>query len=149
MLKVLGAFVLAAIAVAMKGVLNLSLGDILLILAVPFVFLYKLLGNRPEVLAYVGFFAGFLGALAFIAGYVVVPIQYYYSLWGWFGVAAGIIATILLPFQLLFFFGVAFFKGGAAIYLGKFISGVLFAVSGLLLFTSVHSTSPWERFRRK
>lgn len=148
MLKVLGAFVLATIAIVMKGILNLSLGDMLLILAVPFVFLYKLLGNRPAVLSYVGIFAGFLGALAGIGGYIVVPIQYYYSLWGWSGVAAGIIATILLPFQLLLFFGVAFFKGGAAIYMGKFISGVLFAVSGLLLYKSIFSASLWERFRR-
>lgn len=152
MLKVLGAFVAVILAILMKGLMNLSLGDMSLILAVPLMFLYKVLGNRPAFLIYVGFFCGFLGGWAFLWGYIVAPIQYYYSLWGWSGVVAGIIATILLPFQLLLFFAVAFFKGGAAEYIGKFLSGVFFAIAGLLrllLWSSVFSVSPWARFRRK
>lgn len=149
MLKVFGGFVAAVLAILMKGLWNLSLGEMLLIMAIPLMFLYKLFGNRPTFLLYVGFFSGFLGGWAFIWGYIVVPIQYYYSLWGWSGVAVGVIATILLPFQLLLFFAVAFIKGGAAEYIGRFISGVLFAVTGTLLWLSALSTSPWERLRRK
>lgn len=149
MLKVFGAFVAAVLAILMKGLINLSLGEMLLILAIPFMFLYKVFGNKPAFLLFVGFFSGVLGAWDFIWGYIVIPIQYYYSLWGWSGVAAGVIATILLPFQLLLFFAVAFFKGGAAEYVGRFIAGVLFGITGLLLWISTLSASPWERFRRK
>ena len=149
MLKVIGALVAVVLAILMKGLLNLTLGDMLLIVAVPLMFFYKLFGNRPGFLIYVGFASGFLGGWAFIWGYIVVPIQYYYSVWGWPGVVGGVIATILLPFQLLLFFAVAFFEGGAAEYIGKFISGVLFAIGGMLLWLSVLSASPWERFRRR
>ena len=149
MLKVLGAFVAVVAAILMKGLLNLAFTEILLTLAVPLIFLYKCLGNRPAFLVYVGFAAGFFGGLAFVFGYIVVPIQYYYAVWGWPGVVGGVIATILLPFQLVLFFAVAFFKGGAAVYIGKFISGVLFAIAGGLLFASCFSASPWARFQRK
>ncbi len=149
MLKVLGAFVAVVLAIFMEGLRNLSLGDMLLILAVPIMFVYKLLGNRPAFLIYVGIFCSFLGGWAFLWGYIVVPTQYYYSVWGWPGIVGGVVAAILLPLQLLMFFAVAYFKGGAAEYIGKFLSGVFFSIAGLMLWFSSFSASPWERFRRR
>ena len=147
MLKVFASLVVMVAAILLVGIWQVTLGGVALIVTWPLVFLYKLLGNRPGFLIYVGFLAGFLGGLAFIWGYIFVPIQYYYSLWGWGGVFVGVLATILLPFQLFLFFGVALFKGGAAIYIGNFLSDVLFGISGLLLYMSIFSASPWERFR--
>lgn len=76
----------------------------------------------------------FGGAGAAFWGYVIVPIQYYYSVWGWGGVVVGVIAAILLPLELVLFFVVAFFKGGAAEYMGKFLAGICFGFVGLFLF---------------
>lgn len=147
MIKVVLASVLILGAIALKGIVNLALGDMLLSMAAPVLLFYKLLGNRPHFLMYVGFAAGLLGGAAFLWGYIAIPLQYYYSVWGWWGVLAGVVATLLFPVQILLFLGVAFVKGGAWLYVGKFITELLFAVAGALLFASSTSASPWARFR--
>jgi len=149
MVKVLVALVIAAVGVLLKGLLNLSLADVLVVLAIPFVFLFKLFGNRPGFLVYAAMLGGFAGGVSVFWGYVIVPIQYYYSLWGWSGVAAGVIAAVLLPLEFFLFLGVAFFKGGAAEYMGKFFGGICFGLSGLFLFNSALSRSPWSWLARR
>ncbi len=149
MVKVLVALVIAAVGVLMKGLLNLSLADVLVVLAIPFVFLFKLFGNRPGFLVYAAMLGAFAGGVSVFWGYVIVPIQYYYSLWGWGGVAAGVIAAVLLPLEFFLFLGVAFFKGGAAEHMGKFFGGICFGLSGLFLFNSALSQSPWSWLARR
>jgi hypothetical protein len=149
MIKVLFGLALVLVAIVLKGLVNITLGDVLLLLAAPILLVYKMLGNRPSFFVYVGFLAGLLGAAAFVCGYIVVPLQYYYSLWGWYGVVAGVVATLLLPVQLFLFLGVALIKGDAWLYVGKFITEVIFGFAGMLLFASCLSASPWERFRKR
>ncbi len=149
MIKVCIALALAVVGVLMKGLLHLSLVDAVLVLMIPFVFLYKLLGNRPHLLVYAGMLGAFAGAASFFYGYIIVPIQYYYSIWGWSGVVAGVIAALLLPLEFFLFLGVAFFKGGAAVYIGKFIGGICFGISGWLLFVGAVSQSPWSWLSRR
>ena len=144
MLQVLIALVLTVVGVLMKGLLNLSLAEVALLLAAPCVFLYKLFGNRPGFLVYAAMIGAFGGGIAAFWGYVIVPIQYYYSVWGWGGVIAGVIAAILLPLELVLFFAVAYFKGGAAIYIGKFLAGICFGFAGLFLFNGAFAKSPWS-----
>jgi hypothetical protein len=144
MLQVLMAFVLSVIGVLLKGLLNLTLAEVALFFAVPCVFFYKLFGNRPGFLVYVAMIGALGGAGAAFYGYVIVPIQYYYSVWGWIGVIAGVIAAILLPLELVLFFAVAYFKGGAAVYIGKFLAGICFGFAGIFLFNSAFAKSPWR-----
>ena len=144
MLQVLIALVLAVIGVLMEGLLNLSLAATALLLAAPCVFFYKLFGNRPSFLVYTAIIGAFGGGIAAFWGYVVVPIQYYHSVWGWGGVVAGVIAAILLPLEFVLFFAVAYFKGGAAVYIGKFLAGVCFGFASLFLFNGAFATSPWS-----
>jgi hypothetical protein len=144
MLQVLIALVAAVIGVLIKGLLNLSLAEVALLLAIPFVFLYKLFGNRPGFLVFAAMIGAFSGGAAAFWGYMIVPIQYYYSLWGWRGVVAGVIAAVLLPLELVLFFVVAFFKGGAAEYIGKFLAGICFGFAGLFLFSGAVAKSPWS-----
>ena len=149
MVKPLVALVIAAVGVLLMGLVNLTLVEVLVIVAVPFVFLFKLFGNRPAFLRYAGVLGAFAGAVSAFWGYVIVPIQYYYVLWGWGGVAAGVIATILLPLEFFLFLGVAFFKGGAAEYVGKFFGGICVGLSGQLLLNSAISQSPWSWLARR
>jgi hypothetical protein len=149
MLYVLAAFVAAVAGVLLKGLLHLSLGEILISLAVPVMLLYKLFGNRPSFFVYAGMIAGFLGGFAALWAYVVVPIQYYYQIWGWLGIVGGIVAVLLLPAQLILFLVVAFLKGGAAVYLANFFAGICFGLAGLLLFSSAFSMPIWSYFLRK
>lgn len=144
MLQVLIALVLTVIGVLMKGFLNLSLAEVALLLAVPCVFFYKLFGNRPGFLVYAAMIGALGGGVAAFYGYVIVPIQYYYSVWGWGGVIAGVIAAILLPLELVLFFAVAYFKGGAAVYVGKFLAGICFGFAGIFLFSGAFAKSPWR-----
>jgi len=133
----------------LKGLMHLSLGEITIILAVPVMFLFKLFGNRPSFFTYGGLLAGILGGVAAFWAYVVVPIQYYYELWGWLGIAGGIVAVLLLPVQLIMFLVVAYIKGGAAVYLGNFFGGIAFAIAGMLLFNSAFSMPFWRYFWKK
>lgn len=149
MIKVFVALVIAMIGVLLKGLLNLSLAEILVVAMIPFVFLYKLFGNRPGFLIYAAMLGSFAGGVSAFWGYVIVPIQYYYSVWGWGGVVAGVIAALLLPLEFFLFLGVAFFKGGAAEYVGKFFGGLCFGFAGLFLFLSAVSQSPWSWLSRR
>lgn len=99
MLQILIALVLTVIGVLMKGLLNLSFAEVALLLAVLCVFFYKLFGNRPGFLVYAAMIGALGSGVAFFYGYVIVPIQYYYWVWGWSGVIAGVIAAILLPLE--------------------------------------------------
>jgi len=144
MLQVLIALVLTVIGVLMKGLLNISLAEVALLLSVPCVFFYKLFGNRPGFLVYAAMIGALSGGVAAFYGYVIVPIQYYYSVYGWGGVIAGIIAAILLPLELVLFFAVAYFKGGAAVYIGKFLAGICFGVAGIFLLNGAFTRSPWR-----
>lgn len=149
MVKVLIAIVIATIGLLMKGLLNFSLADVLVILMIPFVFLYKLFGNRPSFLLYAAMLGAFAGGVSAFWGYIIIPIQYYYSLWGWGGVVAGVIAAFLLPLEFFLFLGVAFFKGGAAEYIGRFFGGICFGFAGTLLFWGAASRSPWNWLTRR
>lgn len=149
MIKVFVALTITVIGVLLKGLLNLSLAEILMIAMIPFVFLYKLLGNRPGFLIFAAALGAFAGGVSAFWGYVIVPIQYYYSVWGWGGVVAGVIAALLLPLEFFLFLGVAFFKGGAAAYIGKFFGGICFGLAGLFLFHSAASESPWSWLSRQ
>jgi len=149
MLQVLIALIVAFLGVLMKGLLNLSLAEVALLFMIPFVFLYKLFGNRPGFLVYAAVIGAFGGGGAAFWGYVIVPIQYYYSLWGWGGVIAGVIAAILLPLELVLFFVVAFLKGGAAEYIGKFLAGICFGFAGFLLLNGAFAKSPWSWLSRR
>lgn len=144
MLQVLIALVLTVIGVLMKGLLHLSFAEIVLLLAVPCVFFYKLFGNRPGFLVYAAMIGALCGGIAGFYGYVVVPIQYYYLVYGWGGVIAGLIAAILLPLELVLFFIVAYFKGGAAVYIGNFLAGICFCFAGIFLFNGAFAQSPWR-----
>lgn len=149
MLYVIVAFVAVVVGVFLKGLFHLSLGEITIILAVPLMFIYKLLGNRPSFLMYGGIVAGLLGGFTAFWAYVVIPIQYYYDLWGWLGIAGGIVAVLLLPAQLIMFLAVAYLKGGAAVYLGNFFGGIAFALAGMFLFNSAFSLPIWRYFWKK
>ena len=150
MVKVFVALVLAVIGVLMKGLMNLSLADMFVFLMIPLVFLYKLLGNRPGFFAHAATLGMFAGGMSAFFGYVVAPIQYYYSVWGWGGAIAGIVAALLLPLEFFLFLGVAFFKGGAANYMGQFFGGIFFGLTGFILYYGAVSESPWNSlFRRK
>jgi len=149
MLYILAAFVSVVAGVLLKGLIHLSLGEITIILVVPVMLLYKLLGNRPSFLIYGGLVAGLLGGFAAFWAYVVVPIQYYYELWGWLGIAGGTVAVLLLPAQLIMFLAVAYFKGGAAGYLGNFFGGIAFALAGMFLFNSAFSMPIWRYLWKK
>ena len=149
MLYVLAAFAAVVAGILLKGLLYLSLGDILISLAVPVMLLYKLFGNRPSFFIYVGMIAGILGGFAVLWAYIIVPIQYYYQVWGWLGIVGGIVATLLLPVQLILFLVVTYIKGGAAMYLGNFFAGLCFGLAGLSLFNSAFSMPIWSYFLRK
>jgi hypothetical protein len=149
MIKIFIAFIITIIGILLKGLWNLSLAEMLVFAMVPFVFLYKLFGNRPSFLIYAAIIGSFAGGVSAFCGYVIVPIQYYYSVWGWGGVITGIIATLLLPLEFFLFLGVAFFKGGAAAYIGKFFGGICFGLVGLFLFQSAISQSPWYWLSRR
>ena len=149
MVNLLVGLIIAIVGVLLKGLLNLSVADFLVILAIPFVFLFKLFGNRPGFLVYASMVGAFAGGISAFSGYIVVPIQYYYSLWGWGGVVTGVIAAILLPLEFFLFFGVALVKGGAAEYMGKFFGGICFGLAGLFLFNSAFSQSPWSWFSKR
>lgn len=144
MIKVLVAFVVAIAGILLVGLLNLSIANVVVVFAVPFVFLFKLLGNRPLFFVYAAFIAAFAGGVSVFFGYIVAPIEYYFSIWGWVGVVAGVIAAILLPLQLFLFLSVAFLKGGAGVYLGQFLGGLCFGISGFLLYVGATSQSPWR-----
>lgn len=144
MLQILIALVLTVIGVLMKGLLNLSFAEVALLLAVLCVFFYKLFGNRPGFLVYAAMIGALGSGVAVFYGYVIVPIQYYYWVWGWSGVIAGVIAAILLPLEIVLFIAVAYFKGGAAVYIGKFLAGICFGLAGLFLFNGVFAKSPWR-----
>lgn len=148
MLYILVGLVAAVIGVLMKGLSHLSLADVAVLIAIPLVFLYKLFGNRPSFLIYAAVLGSFAGGVSAFWGYVIIPIQYYYSLWGWVGIVAGVIAVLLLPAQLVLFLVVAFFKGGAAVYVGNFLSGICFGLGGLFLFNSAFGKSPWSWLSR-
>ncbi len=149
MIKVFVALVIAVIGILLKGLWNLSLAEMLVVAMIPFVFLHKLFGNRPSFLIYAAILGAFAGGVSAFWGYVIVPIQYYYSVWGWGGVVAGIIAALLLPLEFFLFLGAAFFKGGAAAYIGKFFGGICFGLAGLFLFHSGASQSPWHWLSRR
>lgn len=151
MLQVIFALALTVIGVLMTGYIHLSLAEVVLLLAAPCVFIFKLFGNRPRFLVFAAYIGAICGGLAFFEGYVVVPIHYYYSVWGWGGVIAGIIAAILLPLEFVLFFAAAYFKGGAADYIGMFLAGICFGFAGLFLFNGVCAKSPWgwlSKFKR-
>jgi len=149
MLYVLGSFILAAAGVLLKGLLNLSLSDVFVVLAIPMMLVFKVLGNRPAFFVYVAMLAGFAGGISFLYGYVIIPIRYYYGIWGWGGVVGGVLASLLLPFQLIIFLSVAYFKGGAVVYIGDFFAGILFGFAGLLLYLSPFTGSIWARLFHK
>ena len=150
MLYVVAAFGLSAVGILMKGLLHLSLADVVVILALPVMFLYKLLGNRPSFFAFGGIIGSFAGGISAFYGYVIVPIQYYYELWGWMGVVLGVVAFLLfiIP-ELILFLVVAYIKGEAAVYIGEFFSGICFGIAGVCLLNSAFSWSIWSRFSRK
>ncbi|MGH8670709.1 MAG: hypothetical protein ACREUA_01545 [Burkholderiales bacterium] len=143
------ALVAVAIGVLLKGLFKLAFVEWVIILAVPEVLLYKLLGNRPPAFGIAGMLAGVLGCLVALWAYVVVPTQYYYELWGWLGIAGGIVAALLFPTQLIMFAAVAYFNGGAAAYFGNFFAELAFALAGMLLFYSAYSMPIWKYFWRK
>jgi len=149
MLNVLGAFVLSGIGVFLIGLLHLSLAEITVVLAVPVMFLYKLFGNRPSFFVLGGVAGGIAGSLAAFWAYVVVPIQYYYDIWGWPGVVGGIVAVILVPAQLILFLAVAIIKGGALVHIFKFFGGICLGSAGILLFNSGFSTPMWSVFFKR
>lgn len=144
MLQVLIALVLAVVGLLMEGLVNLSLAATLLLLAIPCTLLYKIFGNRPSYLVFAAIVGTIGGGIAAFWGYVVVPIQYYHSVWGWGGVVAGVIAALLLPLEFVLFFAVAYFKGSATIYIGKFLAGICFGFSSLFLFNGAFAKSPWS-----
>jgi hypothetical protein len=148
MLQILIALLLIVVGILIKGLLNLSLYEVALLLATPCVFLYKLFGNRPSFLIYAAMIGAFGGGISAFFGYVIVPIQYYYSICGWSGVVAGIAAAIPLPLGLIIFFAVACFKGGAAVYIGDVLAGICFGLAGHFLFVSALIKSPWSWLSR-
>lgn len=81
MLQVIIAFVFAVVGILMKGLLNLSLAYVAVSFAIPIVFLYKLFGNRQCFLLYAAIIGAFAGGVSAFYGCVIVPIQYYYSIW--------------------------------------------------------------------
>jgi hypothetical protein len=135
------ALVVAFVGVLMKGFVNLALADIVVILMIPLVLIYKLLGNRPAFLEYAGIVGLVAGISAGWWGVLVVPIQYLYSIWGWSGASVG---AILAPVSPVIFLGVAFWKGGAVEYVGKFLAGSCFAATGLLLMRGAVGKSSWS-----
>jgi hypothetical protein len=145
MIRIFVAFAFAVVGILLQGLLRMSIAEGIVVLTLPIVLLYKLLGNRPHFLIYFVFVAIFAGALAGIHGYIIVPIQYYYSVWGWPGVIAGIIATLLLPLQIVLFLGVALIKGGGAEYIAKFFGGLCFALSAAFVAHGAFSVSPWSK----
>jgi hypothetical protein len=149
MVKVIIAIVLVMTGIAVKGLMHMNLADLAVFIAIPFVFVFKLLGNRPKIFVIAGMIGVLGGGIAAFGGYIVAPIQYYYSLWGWGGVVAGVLAAILLPLEFFLFVGVALVKGGAAEYVGKFISGICFGFAGVLLLSAAITDSPCTWFSKR
>ena len=144
MIQVLIAIFFIIAGVLMKGLINLSFSEIIIVLSVPCVFIYKLFGNRPSFLVFAGMLGAFCGGIAGFYGYIVVPIQYFYSIWGGGGIVVGVIAAILLPINWLIFLFVAYLKGSATVYIAKFVAGVCFGLAGVLIFNGSISKSPWS-----
>ncbi len=136
MIRIFIAFIFAIAGFFLFGLLNLSIANAVVIVAVPFVFIYKLFGNRPSFFMFAAFAAAFAGGFSLLHGYIIAPIEYYYSIWGWGGVVAGVIAAILLPLEAVLFLAVTYFKGGAGIYVVHFFGGICFGISGFLLYAA-------------
>jgi hypothetical protein len=134
------AIVIVTVGLLVEGLINVSVADILVVLAIPFVCLYRLLGRRPRFLRYVGNVAMFAGAVSAIYGFAWAPTRYYYGLWGWSGILLGVIAAVVVPLQPIVLLATAFIKGGAAIPIAKLLSGICFGIAGRLL--SIASATP-------
>lgn len=127
-------FTMAAIFV--RGLDDSSYGELLLLLLSLLAFVYRAFGGRPSLLSFAPIFGAYLAGFGFLWCYVVVPIQYYYSLWGWFGALVGVIAA---PFEVGLFPAIALLKGGSALYVARFISGILSGIAGIFLFHCAHN----------
>lgn len=149
MLLVLASFVIAVVGLLLTGVMNLTLANALVLLALPFVFVYKLLGNRPSILFIAAVLGAIGGGLSAFWGYFVVPTLYYFTLWGWSGVVIGVIAGLLIPLQAVLFIGAAIVNGDAGVYVGKFLGGLCFGLTGMLMFRGAAAQSPWRWLARR
>lgn len=139
MMKIFFSIIFAFLGIILKGLLNLSLAELLLILMIPVIIIYKISGSSKTSFAYAAFIAAFAGGLSALWAYIIVPIQYYHAIWGLKGIVVGIIATILLPLQFFLFLFVALFKGGAFLYICKFFAGIFFGLSGFFAFKTIIS----------
>jgi hypothetical protein len=141
MFKVFFAVVMAIAGVLLVGLLNLSIANMAVILVIPFVFIFKLFGDRPLLFAYATYIGVLAGGVSMFHGYILVPIQYYYGIWGWGGVAAGVVAAILLPLEAVLFLVTAYIKGGSGHYVGQFLGGICFGIAALLVFLATMQKS--------
>lgn len=148
MLYIIAALFFSVVGVLLKGLMNLSIGELGVLLGIPVIFFYKLLGNRPSFLAIASWPIAICAGGAGIYAYFIVPMLYYYKLWGYFGIFIGIVAAILVPIEAILFLGVALFKGGAVLYICHFFAGISFAMAGLCLFNSTFTPSIWRTFTK-
>lgn len=149
MLQIVAALFFVALGVVLEGLANLNLGEIIVLCAGPVLFVHKLFGNRPAVLAGVGKIAWWAGAMAAAYGYFIVPIMYYQVIWGWKGVAGGIVCAILAPLQLVLMMVASYLNDGSAPYLSQFFGALAFGLAAFMFLGAAGQPSPWRFLARK
>ncbi len=145
MSRLFAALFFCILGLLMKGLMNLDLSQILIILCLPVLFIFLLFNRQPAWLGFFAIVAGCMGGIEFIYGYFISPILYYFSIAGWFGVLGGILTALLAPIHGPIFLIVAWLVGESLSYVADFFSSILFAVASLFIYTSPFSETPWEK----
>lgn len=133
--------------VALKGLINLTLPEMVLFLGPPILLIYKLLNNHPSFLVHGLWLFGLCGSLAGLNSEIFVPTIYYYQHWGLMGVALGIVTGVLIPIQIVLFPIIAILKGKAIVAVCHFFAKFLFLGSGLVFYRAFLTPPLWTSLK--
>lgn len=145
--RLLIALIFCVLGILMQGLINLDLGQIIIILSVPAMLIFLLLNRSPSWLWFFFLLAGCLGGIEFLHGYFITPIAYYYYIAGWLGGLAGVVTAILAPLHGPIFLMTSWLVGESADYIGDFFSGLFFALTSLFVYSAPFSEPLWEKIK--